>query len=146
MKFRKGDICTIEVVVESSYNDTNVRVKPVDGYQDIHLKPCDLTMVLPQFEVGDPVRWAVDSGGVGSVYRGQVLSVANGHLWVDLGGGSFATVMVSKAQRVDEPEHDAKEPAIRPPADGGANIVTKHTGIAGPAIPFDGEDRSGETV
>lgn len=108
--FRKGDVCTIEVVVESVYR-TGIRVHHVDSYTDIHVKPKDLTMVRPKFEVGDNVLWVTGADGIGSGYRGHVLSIYEDHLWVDLGAGNFATVWTGKATRLD-PEPDPEPVAV----------------------------------
>lgn len=101
-KFRKGDVCTIEVVVDSNlFGDGDMRVRQRDTYTDIYVKQSALTMVRPTFEVGDRVAW--QEGSVS--WAGRVLSIANDHLWVDDGDGNFATVWVAKATRVEaEPE------------------------------------------
>lgn len=103
--FRKGDIATIDVIVTSSFNETQVCVKPVDGYQDVYLKPHELTMLRPKFDVGDHVTWSTHDGA--DSWIGHILSIANDHLWVQLDDGSFSTVWASKASRVDpEEKHD----------------------------------------
>jgi hypothetical protein len=106
MKFRKGDICTIEVVVDGSpFADNDIRVRQPDKYGDLYVKQSDLTLVRPAFEVGDEVEWFAVEEDAGHGYRGHILSIANDHLWVDMGSGSFGTVWVGKAMRVDrDPE------------------------------------------
>lgn len=133
--FRNGDVCTIEVVVESVYG-TGIRVRHVDSYTDIHVKPKDLTMVRPQFEVGDRVEWKAYE----KTWSGHVLSIANDHLWIDNGNGSFSTVWTSKATRLD-PDPDFDEIEEAPTADAPAPIPDLE-----PRVPRfdDGEDRSGE--
>lgn len=107
-KFRKGDIATIEVIVTSSFNDTTVQVKPIDGYQDIYVKPHELTMERPKFDVGDRVTWETHDGA--DSWAGAVLSIANDHLWVQLDDGSYSTVWAIKALRID-PEAIAEDEA-----------------------------------
>lgn len=130
--FRKGDVCTIEVVVESRFNDTNVRVRHVDSYTDIHVKPKDLTMVRPQFEVGDRVEWK----SAGDFYRGEVLAISGEHLWIDRGEGNYATVWTGLATRLD-PDPDFDEIADDP---------SSPIPDLEPRVPRfdDGDDRSGE--
>lgn len=111
--FRKGDIATIDVVVTSSFNETQVCVKPVDGYQDVYLKPRELTMLRPKFEVGDRVTWSTHDGA--DSWAGHILSIANDHLWVQLDDSSFSTVWASKASRVD-PQAADPDPVEPPPA------------------------------
>jgi len=130
--FRQGDVCTIEVVVESRFNDTNVRVRHVDSYTDIHVKPKDLTMVRPQFEVGGRVEWK----SAGDFYRGEVLAISGEHLWIDRGEGNYATVWTGLATRLD-PEPDFDEIADDP---------SSPIPDLEPRVPRfdDGEDRSVE--
>lgn len=111
--FRKGDIATIDVIVTSSFNETQVCVKPVDGYQDVYLKPHELTMRRPKFEVGDYVTWSTHDGA--DSWTGRILSIANDHLWVQLDDGSFSTVWAGKAMRVDSTAVDPG-PVEPPPA------------------------------
>lgn len=142
--FRKGDVCTIQVVVESVYG-IGIRIRHVDSYTDIHVKPKDLTMVRPQFEVGDLVEW----GSSKTLFCGEILSIAEDHAWISRGDGEYATVWLPNLRRLDP------EPA--------AVTATESTYVAmevamsatedpdpipdlEPRVPrFDGgEDRSGE--
>lgn len=132
--FRKGDVCTIEVVVTSRFNETQVCVKPVDGYQDIYVKPRDLTMLRPKFEVGDRVEWKSS----GDYYRGEVLAISGEHLWIDRSEGNYATVWAEIATRI-EPEPDFDEIEDAPAADEEPQLIPDLE----PRVPrFDGE--SGE--
>lgn len=108
--FRAGDIVLIEAEIADDYVHDDATVKVVfDGnrYDAKYVKVAKLTMVRPQFEVGDRVEW-----GDGLEWCGHVLSIANDHLWVDRGGGDFATVWIGKATRLDaDPDFDEIEEA-----------------------------------
>lgn len=109
-KFRKGDICTIEVVVDSNpFGDNDVRVRQPGGYSDIYTKTAQLTMLRPSFEIGDKVTWS--SGDGSKSYTGHILSIAEDHLWVSLGDGVYSTVWAGNAMRVDAEPEPAVEPA-----------------------------------
>ena len=98
-KFREGDRVSIEAVIASDFvhdGKTKVRIEP---YHEIYVKVADLTMVKPTFAVGDRVTWSTHCGADSAV--GDVLSIAQDHLWVDLGAGNYATVWTGKAMRVD---------------------------------------------
>lgn len=115
--FRNGDVCTIEVVVTSRFNETQVCVKPVDGYQDIYVKPRDLTMLRPKFEVGDRVEWGADLE-----WCGHILSIAEDHAWISRGGGDYATVWLPNLRRI--------EPEIEPEIEPAAVTATESTYVA----------------
>jgi hypothetical protein len=113
MKFRKGDVVTIEATIASTpfnMDDGRAKVKiEFPPYCDAYVDPSQLTMARPKFEVGDKVEWTVSSEGMGSAFTGHILSIANDHLWVQLDDGSFSTVWASKAMRVDpEPVVEAE--------------------------------------
>lgn len=105
-KFRKGDVVSIDVVVESNpFGQGDVRVRTHGGYTDIYAKASQLTMKRPMIEVGDTVRCPTNGTATATV-----LSVAEEHVWVSLGNGDYATWWVPKVERV-EPEPDADEPS-----------------------------------
>lgn len=96
--FRNGDVCTIKVVVDSVIFEANdikcIRVK-IDG-DTVYVDPAALTMVRPQFEVGDHVEWGVDLE-----WCGHILSIAEDHAWISRGGGGYATVWLPNLRRLD---------------------------------------------
>lgn len=120
--FREGDIVIIEATIASkpfAMDNGKVQVKiKFPPYHDAYVDPAQLTMKRPAFEVGDEIAWAVGEEGAGHGYRGRVLSIANDHLWVDMGLGHYATVWTGKASRVEmepQPDFDEVEEAPPPP-------------------------------
>lgn len=104
-KFRTGDLVSINLVVESLAfnNGGDIRLRmPDGGYQDYYAKVSDLAMVKPKFESGDTVTWSLPDGL--KQFVGDVLSIAEDHLWISLGEGNYATVWAGSAMRVDDEE------------------------------------------
>lgn len=129
--FRKGDVATIDVIVVSRFNDANVHVKPVDGYQEIYLKPGELTMKRPLIEVGDRVELILN-GLVGQPVRATVKAIDGDRLWVERDVGSYDTWETARIRRVDSEFGDlvcevVDGPQPAPPD----RIVHSHTNIAG---------------
>jgi hypothetical protein len=98
-KFRKGDTVSMTLVVESFFGTGDVRLRQPGEYTDIYAKARDLEMVKPAFDIGDRVTWCNYDGT--DTYVGDVLFVAEDHLWVSRGNGEYATVWTGKAMRVD---------------------------------------------
>jgi len=113
-KFRKGDIVTIEATIASTpfnMDDGKAKVKiEFPPFHDAYVDPADLTMLRPKIEIGDVVRLPLSEGPADGKSRiGTVLSIASDHVWVDIGGGDFATWWLAKVQRVDpEPAAEAE--------------------------------------
>jgi len=132
--FRKGDVCTIQVAIDSVIFEANgikcIRVK-IDG-EFVYVDPAALKMVRTQFEVGDRVGWK----SAGDYYRGEVLAISGEHLWIDRGEGNYATVWTGLATRLD-PDPDFDEIADDP---------SSPIPDLEPRVPRfdDGEDRSVE--
>jgi len=102
--FRKGDVVSLNLIVESHFNDCDVRLRQPNSYTDIFAKAIDLTVVKHEFRVGDRVEWATHDGA--DSWFGYVLSISNDHLWVQLDDGSYSTVWSGKASRIDpKPSH-----------------------------------------
>lgn len=101
---RKGDVVSVNGVVLSDPNDFNgtmkVRVK-VEPYHDIYVLAAHVNMVRPEFQEGDKVQWGEND--LEEPFSGQVLAIANDHLWVDRGDGNFSTVWINEASRVAIP-------------------------------------------
>jgi hypothetical protein len=98
-KFRKGDVVSLEVIVESHFQGNDVRLRLEAGYQDIYAKADQIRMVRPDIKVEDTIEWEV--GGI--INSGEVIGVADDHAWVKYGDGNFATVALKFASRVDLP-------------------------------------------
>lgn len=96
-QFRKGDIVTIECVVESHFTDTEMRVRPVGDHTDIYARVDQVKIVRDHIEAGDMVR---------NVYKNidhaeKVLSVVDDHVWVKIASGGFETWFIGHCRRVD---------------------------------------------
>lgn len=113
---REGDVVSVNGVVLSAPFDfdgtSKVKIR-VEPYHDIFVIASDVTVVRPDFRVGDRVTWSTHDGA--DSWAGHILSIANDHLWVQLDDGSFSTVWASKASRVD-PKAVDPDPVEPPPA------------------------------
>lgn len=105
-KFRKGDRITIEATVAADYVLDSGKIKiEIEPYHDFFVHQDNITMLRPEFKVGDHIVWPDGDES----YAGHVLSIANDHLWVDMGAGNYATVWADNAMRVDpEPEETSE--------------------------------------
>lgn len=104
-KFRKGDRVTIEATVATDYvlDDGKIKVH-VEPYHDLFVNQNDMTMLRPDFKIGDRVTWSVGE----KPFTGHVLSLHGDHLGVDLGNAEYATVWAGSAMRLNpEPEETA---------------------------------------
>ena len=119
-KFRKGDIVSVKFVVESVFGVSDLRLRQADRYADTYAKESEVEMVLPHFETGDRVTWTTEAGR----WSGSLLSVSNGHAWVDRGYGAYATVVLDKLSRLDpDPDFDEVEDLPVPPPEPKAEEV-----------------------
>jgi len=99
-QFRKGDIVTIECVVESQFTDTEMRVRPVDDHSDIYVKIDQVKVVRQAIEVGDFVRNTETS----TYNKGTVHAVHDGLAWVELTSGSYNTWDINYCRRLEPVE------------------------------------------
>lgn len=106
MQFRKGDIVSITAAVEydfngADHNDALLFLKVPGNYQSLgltrdHFDRTNLKLVQPIFEVGDDVSWPAEATQTGG---GVILSISNGHAWIELGGGDYCTRMLTSLTR-----------------------------------------------
>ncbi|MGO7308816.1 hypothetical protein ACCS91_33715 [Rhizobium ruizarguesonis] len=103
-KFRKGDIVTVEAVVESQYGDEpsyptlahKVTVK-VAGGEKLMLKPEQLTLITPFFAPGERVK---KKGRV--MITGTVVANHEGFVWVKFDHGKPGTVPATELEPLEE--------------------------------------------
>ena len=105
MNFRKGDKVSLIGIVKHNQSDDKERifVDIVDSHETVWLKPYELKMVEPLFEVGDQCAW--DKDGENS-REGTILAINHGHAWIDLGGGDYCTRLLTAIERVETPEDE----------------------------------------
>lgn len=98
--FRTGDLVLIQAEVVSNpfeYQGKMTAKLRIEPFNDVFVQVTDLKMARPNIRVGDTVEWM--SGG--SPYRGEVLAISGEHLWVGRDCGSYSTVWMSNAARLD---------------------------------------------
>lgn len=104
MKYRKGDKVSVLGIVKHNQNeDKNIFVDVIGTHDTLWLKPEDMTLVAPMFEVGDKCQWASDPaiGVAEDDPIGTILAISDGHAWIDRGGGDYCTRMLTTIERVD---------------------------------------------
>lgn len=103
----KGDVVSVEGVVkyDQDADDDRVFVVVPGAFNDLHLKPADLTLVRQNIRVGDRVSTS-------GYEAGEVLSVAGEWAWVDFDGGSPITRHLHSLTRL--PPEAPAEPESKP--------------------------------
>lgn len=106
MQFRKGDVVSVNGTVEYDFNggdsdDKLLFIKVSGHFQTMGLTPdyfdgAGLKLVQATFEIGDDVSWPTEASQVGG---GVILSISNGHAWIELGGGDYCTRTLTSLTR-----------------------------------------------
>ena len=106
MNYRKGDKVSVLGIVKHNQNeDKNIFVDVIGSHDTLWLKPEDMTLVEPMFEVGDGCTFTYTSTGAGETTgTGVILAISDGHAWIDRGGGDYCTRMLTTIERVDSDE------------------------------------------
>ena len=105
MKFRKGDIVSLRGTVKHNFDpydcekDTRVFVDIVGSHETIWIKPEDVTLVQPMFEIGDQVRW--DEHGAGTI-----VAINDGHAWIGMESGDYCTRLLTAIERMPDTSKD----------------------------------------
>nr|DAE48925.1 MAG TPA: RapA N-terminal Tudor like domain 1 [Caudoviricetes sp.] len=99
-QFRKGDIVTIECVVESQFADDNLRVRPVEASTDIYVTHDQVKIVRQVLKAGDRVTNTELPG----IAIGTVLSIAGDRAWVECDDGIFTTWFIRNCCRAETSE------------------------------------------
>lgn len=98
--YRKGDVVSVQGTVEYDHEGDELLFFKVPGYfQSVSLMPnqwdgANLKLVQAALEVGDGVMW--DNGE----RSGEILAIANGHAWIDMGGGDYCTRLLTAIDRI----------------------------------------------
>ncbi|TIL34264.1 hypothetical protein [Mesorhizobium sp.] len=141
-RFRKGDVVTIEGVIDSDYvHDGKIKIR-VEPYHDFYGNVSGLKMVRPVIDVGDNVTYPAEG------YKtGKVLAIIDGYCWVKLEngyGGGHVSWPISSINRVD-PEPAVAIPALpvsdefdRPPTGAAPDLADAAHADPGPKLV--GED------
>jgi len=98
-QFRKGDIVTIECVVEY-LACTELRIRPIEGNASIYVRPDWVKNVRQVIEVDDVIK-NIDRPGAP---EGRVLSVRDDLVWVQANSGHFVTWYTKDCRRVEQLE------------------------------------------
>jgi hypothetical protein len=105
MNFRRGDKVSIVGTVKHNFTtdqaDPDKRVfVDVDGtHETIWIKPDCVTLKQSHFEVDDRCTWEGWTDDPGTI-----LAISEGHAWIDMGGGSYCTRLLTTIERVDDDE------------------------------------------
>ncbi|MCM0751998.1 hypothetical protein DEA98_14095 [Brucella pseudogrignonensis] len=96
-QFRKGDIVTIECVVESQFSDDDLKLRHPNGYSEIYVEIGNVNIVRHAIKVGDRVK----NTELTFIAMGIVLSVSGDRAWVECEDGTFSTWFVKHCNRVE---------------------------------------------
>lgn len=99
MNYRKGDIVSVLATVKHDADDSKERLfLDVNGsHETLWLKPHEVTLVAPNFQVGDGVIW--EDG------LGEILAISGDHAWIEYGNGNYCTRMLGSIKRsASQPE------------------------------------------
>lgn len=108
IKFREGDTVTLSAVVRYNFDpaeDEHVALDvPGSISSNLWAKPEAVIIARQVIVIGDRVKFIVPAGPSGSEkwISGLVLAISNDHAWIDLGGGEYATRLLSSIQRDEE--------------------------------------------
>ena len=104
MNYRKGDVVSVQGVVEydQTDNDKMVFIKIPGAVHSVAMTPqectkANLTMVQPMFEVGESVRW--EGHGIGIIH-----AIKDGHAWIGMASGDYCTRLLTSINRDETPE------------------------------------------
>ena len=117
---REGDVVSVSGVVLSSPFDfdgtSKVKIR-VEPYHDIFVLASDVSVVRPQFRVGDTVELVV-AGRFGAPVLGEVKAIDGESLWVRRLTGGLDTWEMNRVRRADpdEPQGADPDPVEPPPA------------------------------
>lgn len=108
MNYRKGDKVSILGIVQypphytDSPEDKRVSIKVVNSFETLWMKPEDVTLVTPLFEVGDKCTWGGAPGSPPTEpMRGTILAISGENAWIDM-GGVYVTRLLTSIERVDD--------------------------------------------
>lgn len=115
---REGDVVSVNGVVLSSPFDfdgtSKVKIR-VEPYHDIFVLASDVSVVRPQFRVGDTVELVV-AGRFGAPVLGEVKAIDGDSLWVRRLTGGLDTWEMNRVRRADPDEPQAADPdPVEPP-------------------------------
>ena len=116
-KFRKGDVVTVEGVVESAYDGMKLKIVLPD-YQSLYVDRDQVTMRQENIEVGDEVQQYDKNDFLMEGCTGKVIAVHCEELWVLSKNGRASTMWVRRVARIDPdatPEGAATDP-VQPPS------------------------------
>jgi hypothetical protein len=98
MNLRKGDKVSIVGTVKHTPDEgERVFIELPDYHSDIWINQESVKLVQADFEVGDKCRW---DGLIADC--ATVLAISDGHAWIDMGGGSYCTRLLTAIERVDD--------------------------------------------
>jgi len=96
-QFRKGDIVTIECVVESQFSDDDLKLRHPNGYSEIYVEIGNVNIIRHAIQVGDRVK----NTHLLDIEVGHVLSIAGNRAWIECDGGVFTTWFINHCKRVE---------------------------------------------
>ena len=99
MNLRKGDrVSIVGTIKHNPDGKEKIFIELPDYHSDIWVSQNVVMLVQAYFEVGDQCTFRSDS----EPFSGTILAINDGHAWIDLGGGSYCTRMLTSIERVDD--------------------------------------------
>lgn len=94
-KFRKGDVVSVRGVVKHEQgDDERIFVDIIGCHDTVWLKPTDMTLVQPMFEIGDSIYWGEHGAGI-------ILAIQDGHAWIGMESGDYCTRLLTAIERAE---------------------------------------------
>lgn len=106
-KFRKGDVVSIECVVQYQYSETELSILQPNGYSAILIDTDKVTLVRNEIQVGDLIK----NAGTPGEPMGRVLAIQGDYAWIETDNNIMATWALSICRRADIQEQGKEEAA-----------------------------------
>ncbi|MGW6779000.1 hypothetical protein ACWF50_13265 [Brucella pseudogrignonensis] len=96
-RFRKGDVVSIECVVQYQYSETELSILQPNGYSAILIDTDKVTLVRNDIQVGDLIK----NSSVPGEPEGRVLAIQGDYAWLETSCGDYSTWKITRCERVE---------------------------------------------
>ncbi len=96
-KFRKGDVVSIECVVQYQYSETELSILQPNGFSAILIDTGKVTLVRNDIQVGDLIK----NVSVPGEPEGRVLALQDDYAWIEISCRDYSTWKITHCERVE---------------------------------------------